>query len=321
MVGVMYQVNKQTKLIGLLASMLFTLLASGIFWAMTASDMRVSSAFAYVAGLVIAVTPCCLPLFFVITSLSIIQRRHRDALFVSASFAVGIALFAAILGMALALTGQLIGLPQISGVLFSIGGAIGYSYAMSELFGFHLPILGIRMSRINESRNSYATAFSTGLLLSMGDIGCPNPFRYVLLSFIAASGNLASGAALGFLYGLGAITPLILVALLAMLGINLSNAITRHPDKIERLVNLAFVPIGAFLITYGVFGEAWYESTIIHGSWESVLLQYGLIERHGHLGEESTLNIIGNVTLLLMTVAPLVTYLFRSHRRKLIRLE
>lgn len=314
----MQQKEKSVKLVGLLASLLLAAFAAGIFWAITASDMKVGSFFAYVAGLVIAITPCCLPLFFVITSLSIKQRRHRDALLISLSFGAGIALFAAILGMALALTGQLIGLPQISGILFAVGGSMGYTYAISELFGFHLPVLGVRIPRIKEGRNSYTAAFSTGLLLAMGDIGCPNPFRYVLLSFIAASGNLATGATLGFLYGLGAITPLILVALLALLGINFSAAITKRADKIERAINLAFVPIGAFLVTFGVFGEAWYESTIIHDSWESFLLQYNLISPHGHLGEESNL---GNIVFLLMTLIPLGVYFFGRRNRNLIRLD
>lgn len=317
----MRQAVKQTKLVGLLALILFSFFASGIFWATTATESSVGSVFAYVAGLVIAVTPCCLPLFLVITSLSIIQRRHREAFLVSASFATGIALFAAMLGAALALTGQMIGLPQISGVLFALGGAVGYSYAMSELSGFRLPILGIKMPHVSEGKNSYAAAFSTGLLLSMGDIGCPNPFRYVLLSFIAASGNLVTGVSLGFLYGLGAVTPLILVALLALLGINLSNAVTKNPDKVERIVHLLFAPLVAFLIIFGVFGEAWYESTVIHDAWESILLQYGLIEHHGHSAGESTISVLGNTIFLLLVVAPLGAYFFRENRRNLIRLE
>lgn len=300
----MYQVDRETKSVGLLASVLFILFAIGMFWAVTTTNMSVGSVFAYVAGLVIAVTPCCLPLFFIITSLSIIQRRHIDAVLVSASFGLGIALFAAILGIALAVTGQLIGLPRISGVLFAIGGAIGYSYAMSELFGFHLPILGFRIPHITESRNSYAAAFSTGLLLGAGDIGCPNPFRYVLLSFIAASGNLVTGATLGFLYGLGAITPLILVALLALLGINLSNAMTKRAGKIEKVINLLFIPIGAFLVTFGVLGEGWYESTIIHDFWEAVLLRVNLIAPHGH-EDVGVVSLLGNVVLALLIFTPL----------------
>jgi hypothetical protein len=142
----------------------------------------------------------------------------------------------------------------------------------------------------------------------------PNPFRYALLSFIAASAKPATGAALGFLYGLGAITPLILAAVLALLGINLGTAMTRSTGRIEKAANLAFLPIGSFLITFGVFGEPWYESTIIHDVWEDMLLQYGLVEPHGHLREAGTFSALGNITFLLMAAVPLGIYFFRPRR-------
>jgi cytochrome c biogenesis protein CcdA len=302
------------KLMGLLASVLFALFAAGIIWAVTEIDRTVGPIFAYVAGLVITITPCCLPLFLVITSLTVKQRLYGDALMVAASFGAGIALFSAVLGAALATTGWLVGLSQVSGIVFAVGGAIGYSYAVSELFRLRLPLLGWRMLRMRPASNSYAAAFSTGLILGAGDIGCPNPFRYALLSFIAASAKPATGATLGLLYGLGAITPLILAAILALLGINLGMAMRRSTGRIEKAVNLAFLPIGSFLVTFGVFGEPWYESTIIHNVWEAILLRYGLVEPHGHPGETGTFSTLGNMTFLLMVAGPLGVYFFRPRR-------
>jgi cytochrome c biogenesis protein CcdA len=130
------------KLMGLLASVLFALFAAGIIWAVTEIDRTVGPIFAYVAGLVITITPCCLPLFLVTTSLTVKQRLYGDALMVAASFGAGIALFSAVLGAALATSGWLVGLSQVSGIVFAVGGAVGYSYAVSGLFRLRLPLLG-----------------------------------------------------------------------------------------------------------------------------------------------------------------------------------
>jgi len=315
----MEQDVKSTSLLGIIA-ILFIVSASGIFWAVTSTERSVGFLFAYVAGLVIAITPCCLPLFFFITSLAIKQKRHTDAILVSLFFGAGIAFVAAILGLALAFTGQVIGLSQVSGIVFAIGGAIGYLYAMSELFGFHIPVLGVKMPQIMQGRGRYAMVFYSGVLLGVGDIGCPNPFRYVLFSFITTTGDLLTGSSLGLLYGLGAITPLILVAFLALLGINLTSAITKHTEKIEKIINLSFVPLGAFLVTFGIFGEQWYESTPIHDVWEGVLLQFNLISPHEHFGEGGVWNMLGNVVLLLMLVVPFVIY-FTRRNSNLIKID
>lgn len=317
----MAQANLSNKLAGFSSSALFTLTALALIWAVTSTDRTVSPIFAYVGGVVVAITPCCLPIFFFITSLAVKERRRRDAILVAMSFSAGLALITAILGVGLALTGILFRLPDVSGIVFAIGGGIGYAYAISQLFGFTLPSLGLRIPFLKKSKNSYVSAFTSGLLLGTGEIGCPNPFRYVLFSFIAASGNLVSGAYLGFLYGLGAITPLILVVLLALLGINLTTSLTRHTAKIEKIINLSFIPIGAFLVTYGVFGDNWYESTVLHDIWEHVLLKFNLIQSHSHLGGGGVLYILGNVTLLLMITIPIVLYFFKNRRGHLIRLD
>jgi cytochrome c biogenesis protein CcdA len=106
---------------GLLASVLFMLLAAGIIWAVTAIDRTVGPIFAYVAGLVITITPCCLPIFLVITSLTVKQRHYGDALMVAASFGAGIAFFSAVLGAALAISGRLVDSPRLA-VLYSRSG-------------------------------------------------------------------------------------------------------------------------------------------------------------------------------------------------------
>ena len=59
---------------GLVVSFTLSLLilsAGGLVWAILSPSSNVGILFAFVAGLVIAITPCCLPIFFVITSLTV----------------------------------------------------------------------------------------------------------------------------------------------------------------------------------------------------------------------------------------------------------
>ena len=273
-------------------------------------DTSINYVYAYGSGLVTLLTPCSLPILLVVTSFAI-KQKHSNALLTSISFSIGIIVFSALLGLVLSAVGIIIDLPKISNVLFMVGGIIGYMYVLNELFELRIPMLGLKIPNIK--RSSYIIAFITGLLLALGDIGCPNPFRYVLLSFIVASGELFNGTVLGLLYGLGSITPLLLITFLALLGINLTSSILRHSNKLEKAINITFLPIGAFLITFGIVGEEWYESTIIHDIWESILLQYNLLDEHS-ISEEADL---GNIIFLLLIATPL---LIKFAQKALVRL-
>ncbi|MFQ6011078.1 MAG: hypothetical protein ACE5KG_02790, partial [Nitrososphaerales archaeon] len=142
------------------------------------------------------------------------------------------------------------------------------------------------------------------------EVGCPNPFRFILIAFIAASGSITTGATLGFVYGLGAVTPLILVAMLSLLGFNYGKAASKHAASLEKSVSLLFIPIGSFLMTFGIFGEGWYESTFIHDAWEHLLLRVDLISPHGH-PEVGTFILLGNIVLVLLLIIPIIGYFLR----------
>jgi len=310
---------------GAVVSLTFTLLilsAGGIIWAILSPSSNVGIVFAFVAGLVIAITPCCLPIFFVITSLTV-KKEYSKGLLTALSFGFGFALIASVLGALLALTGDVIGLPAFSGIIFALGGGVGYTYALSQLWRFRIPIPGFKIPAL-QKRGTYLSAFSAGTMISLGEVGCPNPFRFILIAFIAAAGSISTGATLGFVYGLGAVTPLILVAMLSLLGFNYGKAASRHAASLEKSVSLLFIPIGSFLMTFGIFGEAWYESTFLHDIWEHLLLRVDLISPHGHVAV-GAFSLLGNYALLLLLVIPIVGFYikrrFRSDRPVIVKLE
>ena len=117
-----------TTRVAALASTLFALVGIALFWALTNTiDKGIGVAFAYAAGVVLAITPCCLPLFFIITSLALKEKQTKKSVLVAVSFGLGFALIALSLGVLLATTGQVLGLAQVSGIVFAIGGGIGYT--------------------------------------------------------------------------------------------------------------------------------------------------------------------------------------------------
>lgn len=300
---------------GLVVSFTLSLLilsAGGLVWAILSPSSNVGILFAFVAGLVIAITPCCLPIFFVITSLTV-KKEYSKGLLTALSFGFGFALIASVLGALLSLTGDVFGLPAFSGIVFALGGAVGYTYALSQLWHFRIPIPGFRIPSL-QKRGTYLSAFSAGTMISLGEVGCPNPFRFILIAFIAAAGSVSTGATLGFVYGLGAVTPLILVAMLSLLGFNYGKAASRHAASLEKSVSLLFIPIGSFLMTFGIFGEAWYESTFLHDIWEHLLLRVDLISPHGH-AEVATFSLFGSYALLLLLIIPIVGFYLRRRFR------
>ena len=285
-----------------LSGVILVIIIVSVSWLVSANN-SIGYPFAYASGLVMLLTPCSLPLMLVITSLTIKQKRYYDAILIALSFSIGMVLVNAALGFGLSAAGIMLSLSNISNILFAAGGAIGYLYAINELFELKIPLLGLRMPKV--TRESYIMALIIGSLLALGDIGCPNPFRYALLSFIIASSDLINGTLLGILYGFGSITPLMLIALLASLKINIVSSMIKHKARFEQMINLSFLPIGSFLITFGIFGEEWYESTIIHDIWENM---FNILEEHGDISGSW----IGSMLFLLLIIIPILAYIIKN---------
>lgn len=112
-----------------------------------------------------------------------------------------------------------------------------------------------------------------GLLLGNAGVGCPNPAFYVLLTYIATIGNIGDGVFLGAIHGLGRATPLIFLTILAILGINTLDWVSRSQVKIERAMGWGLVGIGAYLFQYLPFKMAFWEESIFHVVWNNILMR------------------------------------------------
>jgi len=262
---------------------LFSLVFVGIVFALTA-ELNVTATnqesisyigwltIAYVAGLSMIVLPCTLPLVFIIVPITMNQDR-RKGLLMAILFGAGLVTTITAYGVGVAEFGKITSLDQISFTMFLIAGIAAFVFGLSQL-----KLLSLKMPsysgtpKIIQKRGDYTKSFFMGLLLGNAGVGCPNPLFYWLLIHIAGIGSLEVGASLGLVHGVGRAIPVILMAVLAILGVNATKSLTGKRETIEKLTGWMLTIIGAFLIIQGVpGGHDWYEETFVHLTWNNLV--------------------------------------------------
>ena len=308
------------KIFAGIALILLAVITASVFYLFGLSSETVDFTFAYVAGISMIVLPCTLPLVFIIVPLSL-GKGYKKGFWMAVLFGLGLTITITIYGIFIALIGGAIGLDEAAGkaivfsrVLFMIGGAIAILFGLSELglIKFHTPSFA-GTPRFIEQRKDYAKAFFLGLLLGNAGVGCPNPLFYVLLGDIAIKGSVVTGAWLGFVHGLGRVTPLIFLSILAILGLNAAPSILKHQEKVKKGMGWFLVILGAVIFIMGG-AHGWYEETIVHTGWNSFVGATGLpseleVGVHGHEGPGDFIpEIFAPWILILLIVIPIIWY-------------
>lgn len=161
---------------------------------------------ALAGGVVVGLNPCCLAFYPAVATTCCAADRGAIAARSAFAFVVGTAAATTLLGTLAALAGH---------ALLGFGAWPRYAIAFVPLLmGTHvlgwarlpLPTAGARWRG-----KGLAAAFAAGLLLSVVIGSCGTPVLASILSYAAYKGNLAFGAALLFVYGLGNGLPLLLL--------------------------------------------------------------------------------------------------------------
>lgn len=256
----------------ILSFLLLSITIVGIFWLATTPGAQAGLVFAYAAGLSMIFLPCTLPLVFVIIPLAMKQSSLKG-LTMAVLFGLGLAITLSIYGAAVAWFGHYIGMNSVIRFMFGIAGAMAFVFGMSELklLAVRLPFFAKVLPTRLQKSGDYSKSFFMGLLLGNAGVGCPNPAFYVLLTYIATLGNVGDGILLGVVHGLGRATPLIFLTILAILGINSLDWVSRSQVKVERAMAWALVGIGAYLFQYLPFKMAFWENSIFHVVWNTIV--------------------------------------------------
>ncbi len=253
-----------------LAALLFVIFVVGLVWlagsreaAAAGGTFGFMALLAFAAGLSMIVLPCTLPLVFVIVPLAA-GKEYKKGLSMALLFGLGLSLTITAYGIAMAYVGQIFGIAAATPWLLIVAGLAAYLFGFSELdiVRIRLPFMANIMPQSLQRKSDYVKSFSLGLLLGNAGIGCPNPLFYVLLLYIAGTGDLGSGALLGFIHGAGRALPIILLTVLAMLGFQTANVLSEKRFTIEKFTAWLLIAIGAFLIPTGTFNlRGWWITT------------------------------------------------------------
>ncbi|MCH7882876.1 cytochrome C biogenesis protein [Patescibacteria group bacterium] len=301
------------KLLAILAFALFIVIASGLLWLAVQSDNSISVFLSFAAGLSMIFLPCTLPLAFVIIPLAVKEKKLQKALGIAVAFGFGLAVTLALYGIATAFLGGYFGLDQFTRVMFVIAGSMALLFALTELDLFRIP-LPVFTHRVPAwIMQGYAKTFLLGMFLGNAGIGCPNPAFYVLLTYIASTGSMAVGGWLGLVHGLGRATPLIFLVVLTLLGMKSIQWMSKVSGKINLWTGTALVIVGAFILTYGLFGMHWWEDSIFHASWNQFIymIASNLAEVPDHpvaAGVFEASFAAGWWSLILLILTPLIWY-------------
>lgn len=240
--------------------------------------------FAFATGLTMIVLPCTLPLAFVIVPLSMGKGLVRGVS-IALSFGAGVALMLSIYGILAALIGGAaigqLGAPLevVKNWVYFIAGIFALLFALGEigLIKVRMPSYTGAAPAFIQKRGDYIKAFLLGMFLGNVGVGCPHPATPLLLIEIATSGNVVYGWTLFLTHAIGRILPLILLAVLAISGVNGLNWLVTKKDKIERATGWAMVFVAGFILTLGLFSHAWWVSSGIHTMLEKVTQEHAFL--------------------------------------------
>ncbi len=315
-------------------------IALGLLWFfLSAGNSPVGAGwylFGFAAGLTMIVLPCTLPLAFVVVPLSM-GKGVAKGLGIALSFGLGVAVMLSLYGVAAAIVGQVaigtLGAPLevVKNWLYFVAGLFAYLFALGELglVKFRMPSYTGAAPAFIQKKRDYLKAFLLGLFLGNVGVGCPHPATPVILTRIAASGDIWYGWLLFFVHAVGRILPLLLLALLGILGVNALSWLVKRKDKIERATGWGMVFVAGFILVLGLFTHDWWVYSGQHTLLESFTQEERFLDviaqqigsavehRHGIPAGTGLFGLplwLGNWALVALWVFPMFWYYRRKKR-------
>lgn len=238
---------------------LFVLFVVGLIWlsgagAPETSNLSFVLLLAYTAGLSMIILPCTLPLAFIIVPMCA-GKEYKKGLIMAVLFGLGLTITIAIYGIAMAYLGQVLGLGAATPIILVVAGLTAYVFGFSEvgIYNIQLPFLAQILPESIQKKGDYTRSFFLGLLLGNAGVGCPNPLFYVLLLYIAGTGDLFTGGLVGLVHGLGRATPILILSMLAILGVGSLDFLSSKRFAIKKFTGWTLIVLGSFLLVTGAF--------------------------------------------------------------------
>ncbi len=308
-----------------LAFILFSILVVGLFIFLTNPAQAVGFTLSYVAGLSMIFLPCTLPLAFIIVPIAM-NESPKKGIIMALLFGTGMMITFSIYGVAFAFAGQITGLLTANVIAGIVGGSLAYVFGLSEvgLISMKIPYMASALPGFIQKKGDYLKVFLLGLLLANVGVGCPNPVFYVLLAYVIGTADILTGWSLMAVHGIGRATPLIFLVILAILGINATQSITKRMVSIRKATGWGLIFVGAVLFTITGLFRGWFEESEFHESWNQILitLSGGRIAEVETLSTETSIILEtvpqwpGPYVLILLLIIPIILYFYKKQKKE-----
>lgn len=262
---VLNEAEKRTRItFASLAFILLSVIILALVYLVTETSTAATATLSFAGGVSNIFLPCTLPLAFIIVPLSMSQG-YKKGLIMAGLFGLGLTITLAFYGVALAALGQYVGLDQATRVMYVVAGIAALLFGLSELnlIKFELPAY-TKTPKFIEEQSDYLKVFFLGLFLGNAGVGCPNPITYILLIYIAGTGDMWEGFWLMGMNGIGRAMPLIFLSVLGILGVNALPGLLKRKVTVDKFIGWSLVALASFITLNGVFGHLWYEGGFFH---------------------------------------------------------
>lgn len=258
-----------------LAFVLLSAIILSLVYLSASTTTAATATLSFAGGVSNIFLPCTLPLAFIIVPLSMAEG-YRKGLTMAVLFGLGLTITLGFYGVAVALIGKYLGLDQATRIMYVLAGIAALLFGLSELklVKFEMPAY-TRTPKWIEERSDYFKVFFLGLFLGNAGVGCPNPITYVLLIYIAGTGNTWDGFWLMGTNGIGRALPLVFLSVLGILGVNALPGLLKRKEAVDKFIGWALVMLASFIVLNGIFGHLWYEGGVFHEGLNMVAERIG----------------------------------------------
>ena len=224
--------------------------------------------FAFIAGASMILTPCGYPLLFALTGASAKTTSTRSWLHSLPPFSIGIIGAMAIVGVFISLLGRfvlstileanLISRVALSAVVYGGLGIVSILIGLSSLgLWSSLPsIPGLRSitqlfsTRAMSVQGFDRRMFAFGALYGGGmAAGCPVPYYWTILFWVAINGNPVFGALVLGVHGFGYAAPVLAIVVLSRMGISVIKSVPKSGERLQMFVSAGMLTAGVFLVS------------------------------------------------------------------------
>lgn len=231
----------------------------------------------WVAGTLTTLSPCVFPLLPLVLG-SALQANRWSPVVMGAGMAFSFALIGVLLGA----LGPLLGIDgdsiQIAGgwLLITFAVVMLVPIASRTFSGWMLPLAtsANAVSQHLDSR-SLGGAFALGAVLGLVWSPCSGPLLASALTLVASEGNAAKGALVLGVFGIGAATPLVMVAYASRQGFTRSRDwVLAHVELLKRGFGLVLGLVGIAILTGA---DKWLEAellTMLPDAWVQLTVRY-----------------------------------------------